>query len=224
MNVASAKWLKQLRGLCDEHDMLLIVDDIQVGCGRTGRFFSFEEMDVQPDIVTLSKSLGAYGLPMALVLLRPELDLWKPSEHNGTFRGNNLAFVAATEALKQFWDDGGAFALQVRRKGRSLRGRLEEITERYPEVKTSVRGRGMMQGVAFDDAELAGKIAKAAFGRGLVIETSGAESQVVKCLPPLTITDEQLEEGLSRLEVAFEDVLEGQGAVVGADRDEEDHG
>jgi diaminobutyrate-2-oxoglutarate transaminase len=222
LNVAGARWLRQLRRLCDEFDILMIVDDIQVGCGRTGRFFSFEEVDIVPDIVTLSKSLSAYGLPMALVLMKPELDIWKPAEHNGTFRGNNLAFVTSSEALRLFWDDGGQFALQVRRKGRSLRGRLEEISEHYPEVKTEVRGRGMMQGVEFKVPEIAGRIAKAAFERGLIIETSGADGQVVKCLPPLNIGDDALEEGLSLLEQAFADVLENDGvdSVATEDRKE----
>src|SRR5690606_30014682 len=93
INAASLKWLKNLEKVCRKHDVLLIIDDIQAGCGRTGTFFSFEEAGIQPDMVTLSKSLSGYGLPMAVVLLKPELDRWKPGEHNGTFRGNNLAFV-----------------------------------------------------------------------------------------------------------------------------------
>ncbi|MFC8586505.1 aspartate aminotransferase family protein, partial [Streptomyces sp. NPDC057217] len=96
INVARAQWLRALADLCRRHDMLLIVDDVQMGCGRTGDFFSFEEAGITPDIVTLSKSISGYGLPMALCLFRPELDLWEPGEHNGTFRGNNPAFVTAT--------------------------------------------------------------------------------------------------------------------------------
>src|SRR5690606_16705635 len=93
INVASLRWLKELQRLCQKHDMLLIVDDIQAGCGRTGSFFSFEPAGIQPDIITLSKSLSGYGLPMSLVLIKPELDIWKPGAHSGTFRGNNLAFI-----------------------------------------------------------------------------------------------------------------------------------
>src|SRR5699024_8887342 len=77
VNVASARWLKKIEALCRRYDMLLIVDDIQVGCGRTGNFFSFEEIGIKPDIITLSKSLSGYGLPMSLVLISPELDIWK---------------------------------------------------------------------------------------------------------------------------------------------------
>src|SRR5690606_22153337 len=101
--VARMEWLKELRAICDEFGILLIIDDIQMGCGRTGEFFSFEEAGIVPDIITLSKSIGAYGLPMALVLLKPELDRWTPGQHNGTFRGHNLAFAAATRALELYW-------------------------------------------------------------------------------------------------------------------------
>ncbi|MEC9341992.1 MAG: aspartate aminotransferase family protein, partial [Pseudomonadota bacterium] len=103
IHVASIPWLQQLEKICREFDILLIVDDIQMGNGRTGSFFSFERAGITPDMVTLSKAVGG-GLPMALLLMRPELDRWQPGEHTGTFRGNNLAFVAATKAL-EFWDD-----------------------------------------------------------------------------------------------------------------------
>ena len=95
LNAASADWVRKLEKLCRKHDMLLIVDDIQAGCGRTGTFFSFEEMGIKPDMITLSKSISGFGLPFAIVLLREKLDEWTPGEHNGTFRGNNHAFVTA---------------------------------------------------------------------------------------------------------------------------------
>ena len=113
VNVATRAWMQELQRLCRRHDMLLIVDDIQVGCGRTGSFFSFDEMDIQPDIITLSKSLSGFGLPMSLVLIKPELDQWKPGAHSGTFRGNNLAFVTAAHALDKYWSDD---ALKSKRK------------------------------------------------------------------------------------------------------------
>ena len=79
----------------------MIIDDIQVGCGRTGKFFSFERAGIIPDMVTLSKSISGYGLPMSLVLIKPELDIFKPAEHNGTFRGNQMAFVGAKAAIEE---------------------------------------------------------------------------------------------------------------------------
>src|SRR6185437_6107736 len=115
VNVATWRWLRQIETLCRRHDMLLIIDDIQVGCGRTGSFFSFEQAGIQPDIVTLSKSLSGFGLPMSLVLVKPEFDIWKPGAHSGTFRGNNLAFVTAAQALDSYWTTD-AFACETRRK------------------------------------------------------------------------------------------------------------
>lgn len=105
LNAGRATWLRELRELCTRHGMLLIVDDVQAGCGRTGTFFSFEEAGIVPDIVCLSKSVSGYGLPMALTLFRPELDVWEPGEHNGTFRGHNPAFVTGAAALEKFWSD-----------------------------------------------------------------------------------------------------------------------
>ena len=98
--MASGEWLKALRALCDRQGVLLIADDIQVGCGRTGPFFSFERAGIVPDMVALSKSISGYGLPMSLLLIRPEWDKFLPAEHNGTFRGNQLAFVGAKAALE----------------------------------------------------------------------------------------------------------------------------
>src|SRR5699024_8669135 len=96
INAASDEWLRGIEKIARKFGILLIVDDIQAGCGRTGTFFSFEKAGIKPDIVCLSKSIGGYGLPMAITLFTEELDIWSPGEHNGTFRGNNLAFIAAT--------------------------------------------------------------------------------------------------------------------------------
>jgi diaminobutyrate-2-oxoglutarate transaminase len=206
INVASFDWLRSLEEICRKHDILLILDDIQMGCGRTGTFFSFEEAGISPDIITLSKSLSGYGLPFSLVLLKPELDRWKPGEHNGTFRGNNLAFVTATATLEYYWRDD-AFYREVKRKGLLLRARLEKLVSMDPSGILSVRGRGMIQALDCKKGELANKITKAAFERGLILETSGSDGQVVKCLSPLTITDEQLNKGLDILEESVGEVL-----------------
>jgi diaminobutyrate-2-oxoglutarate transaminase len=194
VNVAGAEWLQKLERIAREQGAMLIIDDIQVGCGRTGPFFSFEDMGISPDIITLSKSLGAYGLPMALVLFRPELDQWSPGEHNGTFRGNNLAFVAAAEALRRYWNRQG-LTPHVRNKGRLVRQRLDEIAAQHGE-RFSTRGRGLMQGMVCADPEDSSAIRKEAFERGLIIEASGPYDEVVKVMPPLTISKAQLESGL----------------------------
>jgi diaminobutyrate-2-oxoglutarate transaminase len=186
--------------------MLLIIDDIQTGCGRTGTFFSFESAGISPDIVTLSKSISGFGLPMSLVLMKPELDVWRPSEHNGTFRGNNLAFVTARLALLHYWTSGD-LEQSVRKKGNMVRGWLEHIAGGYDSGIFSVRGRGMIQGLAVERPGLANKIAAQAFTHGLVVETSGAEDQVIKLLPPLTIDDATLHNGLEILERSVTDIL-----------------
>lgn len=100
IHVFTKEWLQSVRDFCSKYDILLIVDDIQVGCARTGTFFSFERAGIVPDIVVMSKSIGGAGLPFALTLFKPELDIWAPGEHNGTFRGNQLAIVAAKAGLE----------------------------------------------------------------------------------------------------------------------------
>ena len=205
VNVASKEWLQRLRQITQDHDVLMIVDDIQVGCGRTGKFFSFEEASIKPDFITLSKSLSGYGLPFALVLIKPEYDQWEPGEHNGTFRGHNPAFVTGAAALEYYWKDD-ALTRDVGRKAAYAREELEKIIERQ-NVVASVRGRGLIIGVEFEDSNLADNISKACFDRGLVIETAGIDGQVLKLLPPLTVTDEELKRGLSIIEDALHAVL-----------------
>jgi diaminobutyrate-2-oxoglutarate transaminase len=195
INVASAEWLRGLAALARQVGALLIVDDVQVGCGRTGPFFSFEEAGIVPDVVCLSKSLSGYGLPFALTLLRPELDVWTPGEHNGTFRGHNLAFVTARAALDEFWSDE-RFAAEVAAKGALVRRRLERIAAR---TGAEVRGRGMILGLAFADGERAKQVSRRCFELGLIVETAGPEDQVVKILPPLTIDLDTLALGLDLL-------------------------
>lgn len=206
LNVAKDAWLLDLEKLCRKHDMLLIIDDIQAGCGRSGRFFSFEESGVKPDMVTMSKSLSGYGLPMALVLLSPELDIWLPGEHNGTFRGNNHAFVTAAAALEKFWSDG-KFEVEVRRKADILTKKLKAISDRHGNTKLRLKGKGIMQGLSCPSGEMASEICKKAFAKNLIIETAGNRGQVVKVLCPLTITEENLCEGLERLSASVDEVL-----------------
>lgn len=196
VNVARPEWLRALSELCTRHDILLIVDDVQMGCGRTGPFFSFEVAGITPDIVTLSKSIGGYGLPMALTLFKPELDLWAPGEHNGTFRGNNPAFVTATAALDHYWSDD-ALHRSTLAKGERINQIFANLADTFEGVST--RGRGMVQGLVFDDPGMAVKVCGLAFDEGLLAETAGPSDEVVKLLPPLTITDAELDHGLSIL-------------------------
>ncbi len=193
VNVARAEWLRALKDLCHRHDMLLIVDDIQMGCGRTGGFFSFEEAGLTPDIVTLSKSISGYGLPMALCLFKPELDIWEPGEHNGTFRGSNPAFVTAAAALDAYWVDG-QLEKQTLARGEQVEQELTALRGKHQGVVC--RGRGLVWGLEFADQARAAAVCRRAFELGLLVETSGALNEVVKLLPPLTITEDDLDEGL----------------------------
>ena len=205
INAASFEWLRNLEAICRKFDILLIIDDIQAGCGRTGTYFSFEEAGIKPDIVTLSKSLGGYGTPFAVVLIKPELDQWKPGEHNGTFRGNNFAFVTAKAAIDHYWSDDN-FSKEIKKKGEYVSRRLEDIVDKYGEGNFTCRGRGMFLGMNCINGEIAGKITHRAFQKGLIIETSGADDQVVKFLCPLIISNENLKKGIDIVEQAVKEV------------------
>ncbi|WNE99366.1 diaminobutyrate--2-oxoglutarate transaminase [Streptomyces luomodiensis] len=195
VHVARSEWLRALADLCHRHDMLLIVDDIQMGCGRTGAFFSFEEAGITPDVVTLSKSISGYGLPMSLCLFRPELDIWEPGEHNGTFRGSNPAFVTATAALHTYWTDDG-MEKQTSVRGEQVEQALQAIRDEHPRLGADIRGRGLVWGLGFADTSRASAVARRAFELGLLVETSGAQDEVVKLLPALTVAPHELDEGL----------------------------
>lgn len=204
VNVASVDWLRRLREITQQHGIVLIVDDVQVGCGRTGHFFSFEEAGIVPDIVTLSKSLSGYGLPLALVLIRPDLDQWAPGEHNGTFRGHCPAFVTATAALG-YWC-GTTLQEAIGQKSLLVQESLEHMLNRHG-IDGSVRGRGLIHGVEFTDASLASRISQACFERGLVIETAGIDDQVLKLLPSLTIKEDELVHGLDTIDQGLRSAL-----------------
>jgi diaminobutyrate-2-oxoglutarate transaminase len=211
VNVASSRWMQRVAEICSRHNILLIVDDIQVGCGRTGSFFSFEDAGIVPDIVTMSKSLSGSGLPLAVTLFKRDLDIWAPGEHNGTFRGNNPAFVTATAALRLWQDD--ALSGQVRLKGEFLRAGLASLAAEQASVGIEVRGRGMIWGLAFDQPDLAAAVCREAFDRGLLVETSGPESEVLKLLPPLTASIENdLAPGMQILGEALAAVIEAKSA------------
>lgn len=143
---------------------------------------------------------------MALTLFRPELDIWEPGEHNGTFRGHNPAFVTGTEALS-FWA-GDSLSLQVGEKAATVHDVLDSLAAKHAGLGAEVRGRGLLQGIRFDDCELSSAISTAAFERGLLIETSGADDEVVKLLPPLVIEPDDLDAGLEIL-------VESVGAALG---------
>jgi diaminobutyrate-2-oxoglutarate transaminase len=198
INVASLEWLSGLAELCQRHGLLLIVDDIQMGCGRTGPFFSFEAADIKPDIVCMSKSISGYGLPLALTLIRRDLDIWKPGEHSGTFRGFNPAFVAGAAALRVYWQDK-ALEERTLATGQRVAAALTELAWSVPGTPMRSRGRGLAQGLVFEQGELARKVSSVAFERGLLVETAGPGDEVIKLLPSLTATEAEIDQGLAVL-------------------------
>lgn len=205
--VAPVEWMQGLRKLCDEHDILLICDDIQVGCGRTGPFFSFERAGIIPDLVTLSKSISGYGAPMSLLLMKPEHDVWKPGEHTGTFRGYQLACIGATAALEL--TASGDLDAEVKKKTAFLEHFLNnQITPISDEIIT--RGLGMIWGIdlsALGQRGLAECVSSRCYELGLIIERAGREGGVLKMMPPLTIEMELLERGCAILRQAILDCI-----------------
>jgi diaminobutyrate-2-oxoglutarate transaminase len=213
VNVASRSWLQAVADLAHQYGVLLIVDDIQVGCGRSGPFFSFEPFDLQPDIVCLSKSLSGYGLPMSLTLVRPEHDVLEPGEHNGTFRGHNAAFVTATAAIETFWSNS-QLTQKVKRDAEKVRDALLSLESEFESEVVEVRGRGMIQGIEFKNPNVAQAVSHHAFESGLLIETAGPSDEVLKTLPPLTIAPDQLAKGLEIVRESVSAVLSNEPASV----------
>lgn len=201
--VAPVEWMQRLRTLCDQHDILLICDDIQVGCGRTGPFFSFERADIVPDMVILSKSISGYGFPMSLLLLKPALDAWQPAEHTGTFRGNQLAFVGGAAALE--YRENTGLEKEVAAKAAFLQTFLvEEIAPLAPGIET--RGIGMIWGIDLSrvgDGSLAKQIASRCFELGVIVERVGRNDTVLKILPPLSIEMPILQQGCELIKQAL---------------------
>jgi diaminobutyrate-2-oxoglutarate transaminase len=207
LNVASAPWLRRLADLAASTGALLIVDDVQAGCGRTGTFFSFERAGIKPDLVCLAKSISGLGLPMALLLIKPEHDVWAPGEHNGTFRGNNLAFATATAAL-DLWTKS-SFAADILRRSQIIQDWMSETIAAYPRLRLQARGLGMMLGLCFQNGEQCGRTIRAAYANGVLIEAAGPDDEVLKILPPLTIETKILREGLEQLRCAIAESAAG---------------
>ncbi|RSL31630.1 diaminobutyrate--2-oxoglutarate transaminase [Salibacterium salarium] len=212
LNAARMEWLQSIERICRERNILLIIDDVQAGVGRTGTFFSFEPAGIKPDIVCLSKSIGGYGLPLALTLIHPDYDKFEPGEHNGTFRGNNMAFVTGTEALNYWKDD--QLEKSIQEKSDRIYTFLTDMIEKYPKLKGTHRGRGFMQGIASDVDGLADKVTEKCFEHGLIMETAGSDDEVFKLFPPITIDDEGLNKGLAILEKAIEETAEEKNLVT----------
>lgn len=202
--VLDEDYLRGVREFCDKNDILMIVDDIQVGCARTGHFFSFERAGIVPDMVCLSKSIGGYGMPFALTLIKPELDIWEPGEHNGTFRGNQLAIVAAKAGIEFMIDNN--IEAETRRKSKIVEEFLNKEIKPISD-KIDIRGIGLIWGIDVHDEKKAKQISKQCFKKGLIIERAGRNNTVVKVMPALTIEDDLLLKGLNILKEEVKNVL-----------------
>jgi len=208
VHVASQEWLQAVQKLAHDLGALFIIDDIQAGCGRTGSYFSFDGMGLDPDIVTLAKGIGGFGTPLAMNLVKPEHDEhWNPGEHTGTFRGQGFSFVAGVEALKYF--DNDDLMTDTKRKGVVMKEHLQGIVSQHSGKSFQVRGKGMMQAIDLGDGALAKKVAQECFSQGLLIGACGTGGKVLKLIPPLTVPDADLNEGLAILSKAVNTVVEG---------------
>ncbi|MDY6821300.1 MAG: aspartate aminotransferase family protein [Deferribacterota bacterium] len=204
VRVAGTKWLQSVRELAREINALFIIDDIQVGCGRTGNYFSFENLDLDPDIITLAKGIGGYGTPLAVTLNKPEYDkYWQPGEHTGTFRGQGISFVAGKKALDYF--DNDEFTNKVREKGDYMYSYLSDLIKDYKNI--DLRGKGMIYGIDTGDGNISKDIIKECFNNGLVISGCGSAGEVIKFIPPLTIPKDELKKGLNIFEKSFRKIM-----------------
>lgn len=206
INVFDARWLRDIRELCDRHDILLIVDDIQVGCGRTGTFFSFERAGIVPDMVTVSKSIGGCGIPLALVLFKPELDIWEPGQHSGTFRGNQLALIAGKAGLEMYCENN--LDVEVQRKSKIVEQFLRENIASL-DSRIKYRGLGLIWGLDFSEFEkdMTKPLIAACFKSGLIVERVGRNNNVLKIMPPIVIEDELLLKGLNIIKNSLQEIL-----------------
>ncbi len=194
-------YLQRIREICSENNVLLIVDEIQAGMGRTGKMFACEHWNVTPDIVTFAKAVGGIGLPLAGILFKRELDTWGPGSHVGTFRGN-VAAMAAGLASIEFMEKNKVLS-HVDKMGEKIIKRLNELSEETDKIG-EVRGKGLMIGVEFvkerdskePDEETVKKIQLECFKRGLIVWKAGHFSNIIRFLPPLIVTEEQIERAM----------------------------
>ncbi|OPK11089.1 diaminobutyrate--2-oxoglutarate transaminase [Pseudomonas sp. VI4.1] len=212
VNCAPASWLRAIREVTRKHGILLILDEVQTGFGRTGKMFAFEHAGIEPDLIVMSKAVGG-GLPMAVLGIRREFDAWEPGNHAGTFRGNQMAMAAGLATLQVLQQQN--LAAQAERQGQWLKDRLLELQAHYPALG-QVRGRGLMLGIEIVDERqpadrhghypmdpaLAAAIQQQCFKQGLLLERGGRQGNVIRLLPPLIIDDEQCRQVIQRFDNA----------------------
>ncbi len=206
IRVFDNEFLRSVREFCTKNGILMIVDDVQVGCCRSGSFFSFERAGITPDIVVMSKSIGGIGMPLAIVLHTDELDHWKPGEHNGTFRGNQLSFVAGKAAIDYLLENN--VESETKRKGELVK---KYVTEEILSLdsRLQLRGIGLVWGIDFGaiSPSLSEGVIEKCFEKKLICECAGREGAVLKIMPPLVIDDDMLLKGLAIIKESIKEVL-----------------
>jgi 4-aminobutyrate aminotransferase len=207
-------FLRALREICDEHGILLIMDEVQSGFGRTGKFFAYEHAGIVPDIIVMAKGLGS-GLPISAIASREDLMAhWKPGSHGGTYGGGSaIASAGALESVRVIQDE--KLVENSAKMGAYLLDKLQALKAKYPHIG-DVRGRGLMVGVEFSVPDSDGKadkdttkaVAKACLDRRMLILTCGTYENVIRFIPPLIVTAAQIDDALVIFEEALQSVLE----------------
>lgn len=201
-------FLQGLRNIADEHGMLLIVDEVQSGFGRTGRWFGFEHYDLMPDVVTIAKGLAS-GLPLSGVIASQDLmRKWTPGSHGGTYGGNAVAAAAAVATIQTIREE--KLLQNAQSRGVQLMSGLNELREKYPGI-AEVRGLGLMIGVEFRSEgkpakDLAKTVVKACYEQGMLLLTCGPWDNTIRFIPPLTVSEEQVKESLKIFKNALSDI------------------
>jgi 4-aminobutyrate aminotransferase len=194
-------FMQGLRRICDEHGILLVADEVQAGAGRTGKMWSIQNWDVEPDIVVTAKGIAS-GMPLSAFIARDSLmTQWGPGAHGTTYGGNPLACAAALETIKQL--EGGLMSNATARGGQLMTG-LRAIERLFPSIIREVRGIGLMIGVEFDTHEHAAAVEWACFQRGLLVLEAG--HTVIRVSPPLVLTEAEAEIGLEVFAAAVAEV------------------
>lgn len=207
---APKEFVQEIRQITLDHDIPLIIDEIQTGMGRTGKWFAFQQYDIIPDVITVSKALGGIGMPISVIIYNKKMDTWDIGTHIGTFRGNQLAFAAGREFMNIMERDN--ILENVKSESQYIYERLETLKERYS-ILGDVRGIGMMIGVEIKDptgkkreSALAKQLKKIAIENGLIIELGGRDDKVIRLLPPLNVPRDVVIQALEILEIAINKV------------------
>lgn len=204
------EFIRALRGVCDEHGILLIIDEVQSGFGRTGKMFCFEHSGVRPDMIIMAKGMGS-GLPISAIgTSQAVMDCWTPGSHGGTYGGGSaLACAAALSTIAVLKKEG--LPENARCRGQQLRKGLDAIKENTPEIG-DVRGRGLMTAVEMvndqgdPDPELTSLIVKRCVAHGLLLLSCGTWKNVIRWIPPLVVSEDQIEEALKIFNTVLKEI------------------